>query len=461
MRRTEFSALPMSLNINWKMATDETVKHLVSLIQAPTVNPPGNELPAIMVVKEILDTEGFPQEWYRIVESAPNRVNLVARIKGDGSERPLLLSGHVDVVPVEREKWNYDPFGGEVIASEVWGRGAIDMKGFLAMYLQTFLELYRSKVPLKRDVILAAIADEEVGFIHGSSFLVDQHRELIEAEFGLTEAGGFTYYFGQRKVYPIQVAEKAVCWLKIRAHGKAGHGSVPLADNAVVKLSQAIAKIGRTRHLAVHLSAPFIKMLDAVGEELQFPLNILVGMVHSPVILNLALSILKGDGINILKALVTNTVSPNMLHAGTKLNVIPSMAEADIDCRLVPGQSPEDAVREIHQIVGDDIEVEVIYTTGGAEVPTETPLFKLLKKRTQQMDPAGMVIPLLMPGATDACQYQHAGIKMYGFTPGILPPGVSILQLAHGHNERMPISFIESGLPVLWDVVNEFCGKGN
>jgi acetylornithine deacetylase/succinyl-diaminopimelate desuccinylase-like protein len=202
-------------------------------------------------------------------------------------------------------------------------------------------------------------------------------------------------------------------------------------------------------------------MLDAGGEQLTFPLSTLVGLMHSPTLLNLALNAGKGGAVNILRALVTNTVSPNMLHAGTKLNVIPSVAEADIDCRLVPGQSPEDAVREIHYIVGDTIEVEVIYTTGGAEFPTETPLFKLLEKRTQQMDPGGIVIPLLMPGATDACQYQKAGIKMYGFTPGILPLGMGLLQLAHGHNERMPISFIESGLPVLWDVVNNFCGKSN
>ncbi len=447
-------------NINWKMATDETVQHLVSLIQTQTVNPPGNELPAIMVMKDILAAEGFPQEAVKIVESAPNRVNLVARIKGDGTERPFLLSGHVDVVPVEREQWRHDPFGGEVIDGEVWGRGAIDMKGFLAMYLQVFLELYRKKVPLKRDIILAAIADEEAGFIHGSSFLVEQHRELIEAEYGLTEAGGFTFYFGKRKVYPIQVAEKAVCWLKMRAHGKAGHGSVPQSDNPVVALSEAIEKIGRTKHLAVHLSPPFMNMVKAAGAQLPFPLSTLARMMRSPTLLNLALNNVKGEGINILKALVTNTVSPNMLHAGTKLNVIPSVAEADIDCRLVPGQSPEDAIREIHRIGGDAIEVEVIYTTGGAEFPTETPLFKLLEKRTQQMDPGGIVIPLLMPGATDACQYQNAGIKMYGFTPGILPPGIALLQLAHGHNERMPISFIESGLPVLWDVVNAFCGKG-
>ena len=154
--------------INWKTATDETVGHLSRLIRAETVNPPGNEEPAIRVVKEILEREGFGSEDFKILESAPGRVNLVARLRGDGSQRPLLLSGHVDVVPVERERWTHDPFGGEVINGEVWGRGALDMKGFLSMYLQIFLQVKRRGLPLKRDLILAAIADEEAGFTHGS-----------------------------------------------------------------------------------------------------------------------------------------------------------------------------------------------------------------------------------------------------------------------------------------------------
>ena len=192
----------MTEPLNWQTETEETVKHLVRLIQAETINPPGNELPAILIVKDILEGAGFPQEGFKIVESAPNRVNLVARIKGDGSERPFLMSGHVDVVPVERDHWSHDPFGGEVIDGVVWGRGALDMKGFLAMYLQIFLGLFRQKTPLKRDVILAAIADEEAGFTHGSQFLVEQHRELIDAEYGLTEGGAMTIYFGKDQGIP-------------------------------------------------------------------------------------------------------------------------------------------------------------------------------------------------------------------------------------------------------------------
>ena len=451
----------MTESMNWEMEVDETVNNLVRLIKVETVNPPGNELPAILIVKDILEKAGFPKEAFKIVESAPNRVNLVARIKGDGSERPFLLSGHLDVVPVERERWSHDPFGGELIDGVVWGRGALDMKGFLAMYLQIFLSLFRQKIPLKRDVILAAIADEEAGFTHGTKFLVEQHRELIDAEYALTEGGAITYYFGKTKLYTIQVAEKGVCWLRARAYGKPGHASIPHSENPVLYLAQAIEKLRRAGHLPVHISPTFLKMLDSAGSQIHSPIGLLTRLLHSPMLMGLLLDYLKGDSRNMLIAMVTNTISPTVLRAGSKVNVIPSVAEVDIDCRLVPGQTPEAVKREIHQIVGDGIELETVYTTSGAEFTPETLLYKLLERRTRQMDPSGLVIPMLMPGATDACQYQNAGIKVYGFTPGILPPALPIMQLVHGHDERVPVSFFETGLPALWDVVNEFCGKGN
>ena len=445
---------------DWKLASEETVSNLSRLIQAETVNPPGNELPAIMIIKEILENAGFPQEAFTIVESAPSRVNLVARLRGDGSQRPFLLSGHVDVVPVERDHWSHDPFCGEEIKGEVWGRGALDMKGFLAMYLEIFLKLYKQKTPLKRDVILAAIADEEAGFTHGSQFLVEQHPQLINAEYGITEGGAMTIHFGNTRLYPIQVAEKSVCWLRAKAHGEPGHGSIPHSDNAVFFLARAIDKLCQTGHLPVHLSPTFLKMVEAVGAQMRFPLNTLTGLLHSPGIINFLLNRLKGNGRNFLRAITTNTFSPTILHAGSKVNVIPSIAEVDIDCRLIPGQTPAQVKEEIHQIVGPEIELETVATTCVAEFSTETPLYKLLERKAQQMDGSGMIIPMLMPGATDACQYQNAGITMYGFTPGILPADIPVMKLAHGHDERMPVSFIESGLPVLWEVISEFCGRG-
>jgi len=447
----------MSQDISWEAATDETVGHLSRLIRAETVNPPGNEGPAIQEVKDILDREGLAPGDYTVVESAPNRLNLVARLRGDGSKRPLLLSGHVDVVPVEREHWTHDPFGGEVIDGEVWGRGALDMKGFLAMYLQVFLQARRRRLPLKRDLILAAIADEEAGFIHGSKFLVEQHRDLVDAEYGLTEGGAMTLYMGQTKVYAIQAAEKGVCWLRMKAHGLPGHGSIPAEDSAVLHLAQAIDRLRRAGHLPIHVTPTYQSMVRAVRQQLHSPLAPALGLLESSAGVSALLSLAKGRGRSLLASVTSNTCNPTVLQAGAKTNVIPSEAEAHLDCRKLPGQSPEDVMREILAVTGTGVTLEPIQVSTGAEFSTDTPLYRLLERVTREMDPGGLVVPMLMPGATDACQYQRAGITVYGYTPGVLPPGFPSISLAHGHDERLPVSFIATGLPALWKTVTEFC----
>ncbi len=447
----------MTLDINWKAATEETVKNLSRLIQADTTNPPGNELPAILVVKDILEREGWPGDAFTILESAPNRVNLVARLRGDGSARPLLLSGHVDVVPVEREHWTHDPFGGEVADGCVWGRGALDMKGFTAMYLQVFMLARRQKLPLKRDLILAAIADEEALFTHGSKFLVDKHRDLIGAEYGFTEGGAMTVHLGKARLYPIQVAEKGVCWLRMTASGEPGHGSMPHADNAVLHLARALERLRRADHLPIHITPTLKRMVAAVAAQAGFPISVLASLLQHPAIASLVLKVMPARQKTLLAPMFANTVTPTMLQAGAKINVIPSVAEAALDCRKLPGQTPEDVMREILAVTGPGVTLEPAYTSAGAEFPADTPLYQLMERATRKMDPGGMVVPMLMAGATDASEYQRAGITVYGFTPGILPEDYPLVKLGHGHDERLPVSFIETGLPALWEVVAEFC----
>lgn len=443
--------------IDFDKLTEETVRNLSRLIQAPTINPPGDERPAIRVIEEILEEAGLPPESWTVVALAPERPNLVARLRGDGSQRPLLFSGHVDVVPVEPEYWTHDPFGGEVIDGMVWGRGALDMKGFLAMYLAIFLEAYRQKLPLQRDLILAAIADEEAGMNYGSMYLVEQHPELIGAEYGMTEAGGLTLNMAGRRAYAIQTSEKAVCWLKMRASGQPGHGSMPHADNAVLHLAEALDKLRRAQRLPVHLTPATHGMLSALSRGLSFPLGFLVGLLRSPALAPFLLRRLPPEQSELFNALLTNTVSATMLQAGAKANVIPSSAEASLDVRLLPGQTPQDALREIRAIVGDQVTLEPIYTTTGAAFSPETPFYRLMEQAVREMDPGGIVMPYLMPGATDASQYQRIGIQMYGFSPGVLPEGFPWTRLAHGHDERLPISAIRSGLPALWQVVTGLC----
>ena len=445
---------------NWQSATAETVQHLSRLIQAETVNPPGNEMPAIQVVKEILEQNGFGPDDFTIVESAPGRANLVARLRGDGSERPLLLSGHVDVVPVEREHWTHDPFSGEVIDGYVWGRGALDMKGFLAMYLQMFLQVRRQGLRLKRDLILAAIADEEAGFEHGSKFLVTQHPELVDAEYGFTEGGGFTLHMGKVRLYAIQVSEKGVAWMKMTAHGKPGHASMPHDENAVVHLAQAIARLKQARHLPVHITPTFSSMVDAAARQMRSPMRRFVPLLRSPAVVALLLRLAKGKSKVMLNALTTNTCTPTVLQAGSKTNVIPSEEYVHLDCRKLPGQSIEDVMREIRAVVGEAVTLELLQGSDGNESPADDPLYRLMEQATRQLDPGGLVIPLMMPGATDACVYAQAGIKVYGFTPGILPEDYPMLDMGHGHDERLPVSYIQSGLPVLWQVIKLWCAQG-
>ncbi len=447
----------MTDNISWPASTQETIEHLCRLIQCKTTNPPGNELPAILAVKDILERAGFPPQDTHILESAPNRVNLVARLRGDGSQRPLLLSGHVDVVPAESEWWSCEPYCGQVAEGCVWGRGALDMKGFLAMYLQIFLQAFRQRLPLKRDLILAAIADEEAGMVHGSKFLVEQHRPLIDAEYGFTEGGAMSLHAGKYRLYPIQVAEKSVCWLKMTANGQPGHGSIPQPDNAVAHLARALDRLRRARHLPVHIVPTYRRMMSDVARQLPFPASLLPRLAGSRRLVSLLLKALPPGSSSLLTALLTNTATPTMLEAGAKANVIPSTAEATIDCRLLPGQKPEDAIREIAAIAGEGFRLEPVLTSTGTEFPTETPLYRLLEKSVRKMDSGGIVFPLMMPGATDASQYQRAGIAMYGFTPGIFPKDFPVMKMAHGHDERFPICAIETGLPVLWEVIEEFC----
>jgi acetylornithine deacetylase/succinyl-diaminopimelate desuccinylase-like protein len=448
---------PVKPFLDWKAATAETVENLQRLVRIDTTNPPGNELPAVLLIKEILLQNGFPGEDIQVLESAPGRANLVARLRGDGSKRPLLLSGHVDVVPVEPQHWSHAPFGAEIDAGYVWGRGTLDMKGFVSMYLETFLQAFRQGRKLKRDLIFAAIADEENGFTYGSKFLASQHKDLIDAEYGITEGGAMTIHMGKLRTYPIQVAEKGVTWLRMTAEGEPGHGSMPHANNAVLHLAQAIDRIRRNGHLPVHLTPTFLRMIDAIAAQLPFPTNLIGPLLHNRTSASLVLKLVPESSLRLLGPLFYNTVTPTVLKAGGKTNVIPSLAEAQLDCRSLPGQTPEDVIREVQQVVGPDVKLEILSSSTGAEFSTDTQLYRLMVKATQAMDPGGLVFPMLMMGATDACQYQNADIQMYGFTPGLFPKDFPFASLAHGHDERLPLSFIESGLPVLWQVVEEIC----
>jgi acetylornithine deacetylase/succinyl-diaminopimelate desuccinylase-like protein len=444
---------------DWRAVTDETVRHLQALLRLDTTNPPGHETLAAEYLAGVLRAEGIEP---LVLESAPGRGNLVARLPGSGQEPPLLLYSHTDVVPAEASHWSHPPFGGEIAEGFVWGRGAVDMKDTVAQQLMVLLLLKRHGVSLRRDVIFAATADEEVGGHdgYGVAWLAKHHPDLLRAEFGLSEVGGYNMDLGGRPVYLIQVAEKGTCWIRVRAHGRPGHGSMPHGDNAVVHLARALARLDQ-QGLPYHLTPPAHGFLDALvragGAD---PLAGIARSLKQPVgaerafQIELAAHPLRG----LLFAMLHNTATPTVLAAGYKTNVIPGVAEATLDGRTLPGFDTESFLAELKPVLGEAFEYEIEQATPPIQARHDTPLFKLMAEALRAHDPqAGGVLPYMMSGATDAKYLVPLGVPTYGFAPVRLPRGLPFMEMFHAHDERVPVEGLGWGVQVLYDVVARYC----
>ena len=443
--------------INWENIKEEAVRHLQALLRINTTNPPGNERPAAEYLAEVLQSEGYEPV---VLDSAPSRGNVVARFKGSGEIPPLLLLSHLDVVPAEPENWEHDPFSGEVVDGMVWGRGALDMKSIVVMQLMTMLLLKRSDVALKQDVIFAATADEEAGGIYGAGFLVDNHPELIRAEYALSEFGGFPVELGGKRIYLCQVAEKGICWMRLRARGTPGHGSMPHSDNAVVKLARAVEHLGRAC-LPLHRTEAVVAMVEGMARALGGVKGAALRLLLSPTFGSLALSLFIRDlrMRDYFRALLHNTVSPTVLRAGGKTNVIPSQAEAELDGRILPGQDLKSFKKELLKIIGPDFELEPLVIAPPLETSYRTPLFEAFRRGLRGYDPDCAVVPMMMSGGTDAKHLARLKIPCYGFSPMRLPREMDFLGMIHGHNERIPIDALAFGVQSLYQVVLDFCKR--
>jgi acetylornithine deacetylase/succinyl-diaminopimelate desuccinylase-like protein len=445
-----------SPSIDWTAATAEAVAHFKALLRIDTTNPPGNERAAADYLAHVLDREGIP---YRIVESEPTRASLVARLAGTGKKAPLMLNGHLDVVPVERERWDHDPFGGEEHDGCIWGRGAVDMKNMVAMSLMTLVLLKRAGVTLERDLIFAAVADEEAGSRHGAQFLVEQHPALVRAEYVLNEIGAYTLYQGDGVFYPIQVAEKGICWFELSAQGTAGHGSMPRPDNPVVRIARAIEALGTVRlpfHAVPVVESFFRGLAAAAPAVVRKVLPSLTKPALAGVLVKLA-KMQDPERAVVLEALLRNTVSPTVLSGGQKVNVIPSSASVLVDGRMLPGQSVDAFLAEVQRVVGSDLNVRVLEQHEGTVFRTDTPLFDAIGKAIEKHHPGAVAIPFMIPGFTDSHAYGRLGATCYGFSPVKMPKGLNYTALYHGHNERIPIDGFAWGLRLLVDLVAEFC----
>jgi acetylornithine deacetylase/succinyl-diaminopimelate desuccinylase-like protein len=433
---------------DWKSARQELEIHLQKLIQFDTTNPPGNETPCIEYIAETLQAAGYQP---RLLESAPGRGNVVARFKGSGKREPLLIYGHVDVVPAESSRWSHGPFSGEVADGCIWGRGALDMKSMVAAELEVMLLLAREKPVLERDVIFAATADEESGGEMGAGWLVQNHPDLIRAEYGLSEGAGSTLQVGGKRFYGVRTAEKATARFQMKAIGSPGHGSIPRRDTAVRALAEAVVKLYDTR-LPLHISSTAHLLIKTMAEAtgMQAP-----DSVDEDSIDRIAESLPPDLGRS-LQAIVRNTAVPTVLRAGAKVNVIPGDAEALVDGRIVPGQSPEDLISEVREVIGWGIELELIDRGVPQEVEPGDELYSVIERTVRRHDPEASVIPVMLTGATDARWTSTMGMRCLGFSPLAVPPGFSTEGLVHGHDERIPISGLGWGMQVFHDVVREF-----
>lgn len=436
-------------------AADEAQELLRRLLRIDTTNPPGHERAAAELCAEVLRADGLEPV---LLEKAPGRTNLVCRRKGKGGKAPLLLTAHLDVVPAG-EGWTHPPFGGVEADGFLWGRGAIDMKNHAAAAVTILRHLEREGIALDRDVIVALVADEETGCEYGSDFLVAQHPELVRAEWALGEIGGFTLHLEGKRFYPIQVAQKGALWLKATARGEMGHGSMPRDSSAVGTLTAALAKLAAQR-LPLHPPAATRAFLEAVGRELPLHKRLAFGLLLSPTLGPKLLAKLPDRALaRTLGAVLANTATPTVLRAGEKTNVIPAVAEAEIDGRTLPGPDGAKLLEELRAIVGDELELTPIRTLPALEAPIDSELFALLAATIRRHDPAGIPVPYMIPGFTDGFAFAKLGAKFYGFAPVQLPsdPPLKFAELYHNVDERIPIAGFRWGVGVLWDAVTTFC----
>jgi acetylornithine deacetylase/succinyl-diaminopimelate desuccinylase-like protein len=440
--------------MKWDAIADEAVRHLQALLRIDTTNPPGNESAAAEYLAGVLRAEGLAPI---VLESEPGRGNCIARLRGDGSHQPLLLYGHTDVVPAEPDHWTHPPFSGDVADGCIWGRGALDMKSIVVMQLMTILLLKRFAPELQRDVIFAATADEEIDSDVGAGWLIKQHPDLVRAEYGLSELGGYTLYLQGRRFYPIQTAEKGTCWLKIRASGRPGHGSVPHADNAALRLSQAIVRVA-SHSLPLHVTPTAAGFVQRIARSIGGLTGLTLRAALNPVLHEAAVRALpRSSFADTLRAILHNTVSPNQITAGHKVNVIPSEAEARLDGRMLPGFNVDSFLSEVRSRLGPGIQIDVEQTSPPLEVPVDTPLFKTIEQQLNRSDPGAIVLPYMLTGATDAKLFARLGTRCYGFAPMKIDPGMAFDGLIHGHDERIAISTLAFGVRVLYETVRDFC----
>jgi acetylornithine deacetylase/succinyl-diaminopimelate desuccinylase-like protein len=422
------------------------------LIQLDTTNPPGQEHIAVDLVERVLDEAGISSARF---ENARGRPNLVARLKGRGEAPPFLLQGHVDVVTTVNQDWRRNPFGGEIVDGYLWGRGALDMKGGVAMMVNALLQAHaRGGAP--GDLVLAVLADEEAGGNQGARWLVDNHPQLFSGiRHGIGESGGVVQHIGGKRFYPIMVSEKRGCQILATLRGPGGHGSIPARGGSMAKLGALLTKLDTSR-LPMHITPPVKLLLEGMREALEEPWKGRMAALLDPIRADVMLADIGPLGRN-LDAALHNTVNPTIVAGGLKINVIPSEVQVQLDGRLLPGFGPEDMLRELREVVGPDPELEV-QLVGPAQPEIDLSQLDLLASVLREADPGCIPLPYLVTGGTDARHFAKLGIRTYGFLPLNNPPDFNGSATIHAADERVPVSALEFGARCVFEAVMRYRG---
>ncbi len=433
-------------DIDWKAATEEATRYLVDLVKFDTTNPPGNELECAKHLAELLSSEGVEP---LVLESTPGRGNVIARLRGDGSKKPLLLMSHLDVVHAESSRWTVPPFSGEIRDGVIWGRGTLDTKGLTVMHLLAMFLLKRRGDPLKRDIIFMANADEEAGGKYGAEWMVDNHFDKIEAEFALNE-GGFGMDVGGKPMFLCANAEKGMTWAKLTATGRSGHGSLPHSDNAVLHMARAIRNISHYRPEIVVTDtfrnfARASAKLDARANLLKF--------LDIPILGRLLLALSNDDRIRFM---VQTTITPTAIKGGVKVNIIPDDCELMLDCRILPGVTRAKLEDTILGLVDSDkVRLDFEIFNDATESPIDTELFSTIERVVTSNRPESVVTSFIMPGGTDSRLLRAKGVPAYGFVPMIF--NKDDIATIHGDNEKVSVENLSFGLRTMFHVVASMC----
>lgn len=437
---------------DWHRVEQEALQVLVDLVRLETSQPEGNEILAARYLKQRLDAEGIPAE---ILEPEPTRASVVARVRGNGEARPLLLLGHLDVVAVEREEWSFDPFLGQVQDGILYGRGAADDKGVVAGSFQVLLELHRLRVPLARDVIFLGVADEEAGGTKGITYLLEEHRDQIDAEFAINEAGKGVFDRDLRYTrFEVQTAEKTPRRINLRATGTSGHGSIPLQDNPVGTLARAVGRLF-DHEMPARLNSTTREYFRRLAE------------ISPPGQAEVFRAILRSDPTPedyerlrqlspVYHSMVRTSIVPTMLRGGYLKNVIPSEAHATVDIRALPDEDPErlfSALKQVMNEPGVDLTPHPQTRPSHDPSPLQGTVFPAFERVIERLYPGVPILPTMSTGATDSAQLRDAGIASYGFGPAV--PEWDLASGKHGKDEYLYVEAFRDYVEILWNVVVE------